>query len=127
MTADERIEGLLNHFGQTISDLPKTAEEAHAYDPEHRIKANTAAREWGRMARPMSDDYICHLCDVIDRMEIALDIALRTMPCENCVHWDDHFSDECPCYSENGEFHGDGFELPDTFFIGGCPHETDAQ
>lgn len=84
MTADERIEKLLNRFGQTISDLPKTTEEGHAYDSQHRIDANTAARKWGRMARPMSDDYICHLTDIIDRMEIALETAVRCTDCGTC-------------------------------------------
>ena len=98
MTADERIEKLLNRFGQTISDLPKASEEkGHAYDCAHRISANTAAREWGHMARPMSDDYICHLCDVIDRMEAALETAARWGDCFVCSGFGRDCMADNPC------------------------------
>lgn len=107
MTADERIEKLLNRFGQTISDLPKTTLEGHAYDFQHRINANTAAREWGHMARPMSDDYICHLCDVIDRLEIALETAIRLIPCEKCIDSEDY------CDSSFCDFQIDDWNLSD--------------
>lgn len=72
MTTDERIEKLLNRFGQTISDLPI-------------YELGIAYREH-------------FLDDVIDRMEVALKIASEqideireTASCmaENCRPWED--------------------------------------
>jgi len=92
MTADERIEKLLNRFGQTISDLPKPSEEGegYAYEFEHRNSALEAALYWTKAnsSNPFSKiiDYICHLADVIDRMEIALETALTQFgnDCDKC-------------------------------------------
>ena len=89
MTADERIEKLLNRFGQTISDLPKPEQGIflYAYSREDQWKANTAANEWctGLAYTDMNTlDYICHLADVIDRMEVALETATNTMDCRRC-------------------------------------------
>lgn len=86
MTADERIEKLLNRFGQTISDLPIT------YHPSHRYSARSAAYNWAEKNKPelleapfaTLPTYICHLCDVIDRMEIALETAVRCTDCGTC-------------------------------------------
>lgn len=78
MTADERIEKLLNEFGQTISDLPKPKEKDNAYSASSLIDARETARDWcGNFMyiTNASDDYICHLADVIDRMEWALSNA----------------------------------------------------
>jgi len=89
MAADERLEKLLNHFGQTISDLPKPTEEGYAYEKEHRRSAREAALKWSDVnyaACPFLNDYICHLADVIDKMEIALETALNVMHCETCVN-----------------------------------------
>ena len=91
MTADERIEKLLNRFGQTISDLPKvndykynrslirsiiSAEKSvdEWYDPDHSY-------DFYQYAYPA---YICHLADIIDRMEIALETAVRCTDCGTC-------------------------------------------
>lgn len=79
MTADERIENLLNEFGQTISDLPKPQTADYAYTRFPLWKALTTAIEWhGRTNSGSLDteDYICHLVDVIDRMELALERAI---------------------------------------------------
>lgn len=69
MTADERLEALLNRAGQTISDLPKR------YEQEHRNTAFDAADKFGgSLAMTQNfEDYILHLTDVIDRMETALE------------------------------------------------------
>ena len=80
MTADEKIEKLLNCFGQTISDLPKPEQGIflYAYTREDLGKAHKAANEWctGQAYTGTNTlDYICHLTDVIDRMEVALQIA----------------------------------------------------
>lgn len=99
MTADERIEKLLNRFGQTIEDLPNTKDydwSRSAYDDVHLQSAKKAAYVWmwdeyqDADVIPMDEiepplcDYICHLADVIDRMEIALETATRWMPCDRC-------------------------------------------
>ena len=90
MTADERIEKLLNCFGQTISDLPKPEAGAfvYAYCNKDLSQAQTAANKWCTgleyMAGTNALDYICHLADVIDRMEVALETAKLTMDCQLC-------------------------------------------
>ncbi len=95
MDADERIEKLLNHFGQTIADLPKPTEVRYAYTDEHRDSAAETALAWNRVyafTPTFLKDYICHLADVIDRMEIALETALLIiqMFSVSCVSCDEH-------------------------------------
>ena len=109
MTADERIEKLLNRFGQTIEDLPKSADNCwstHVYESRHLISAKKAALifmmdEW-QDADAVPEiryeveecllDYICHLADVIDKLEIALDTAARMTTCGTCAN---EFLEEC--------------------------------
>lgn len=79
MTADERLEALLNRAGQTISDLPKQQEYRFSYP------AYLQSRVWDHMKSIYGDkwheldyqrlfaDYILHLTDVIDRVETALE------------------------------------------------------
>jgi len=115
MTADERIEGLLNSFGQTISDLPKPKASRHAYIREHLGSANLAACRWhGKRSLGASlncEDYICHLCDVIDRMETALETAVRWSPCDTCIR----FEKEWPkC---KGKYDTECYEMNDACFI----------
>lgn len=89
MTADERIEKLLNRFGQTISDLPKPQTADYAYGKSHIAKAYEAATEWhGRINSGSLDtgDFICHLADVIDRMEAALETATFCFSCSRCEY-----------------------------------------
>lgn len=94
MTADERIERLLNRFGQTIYDLPKPQTADYAYEKCHIGKAYKTATEWhGRLNSGSLDtgDYICHLADVIDRMETALETAALAIDCGLCEYWyEDH-------------------------------------
>ena len=97
MTADERIEKLLNSFGQTISDLPKpTLDQGDvdecAYEYWHRDSAGKAVVGWfpvdwltpKDVIISICLDYVCHLTDVIDRMEVALETAKLTMDCKLC-------------------------------------------
>lgn len=99
MTADERIENLLNSFGQTIADLPKAEASRHAYSWEHLDSANSAVCRWyGKQSPGTSfdwEDYICHLCDVIDRMEAALETARRMMGCCGCKDYGGIFGKAC--------------------------------
>lgn len=83
MTADERIEALLNRFGQTISDLPER------YSDARMSSAHGEAAKWtmrsSRVVRLSAEvEYICYLADVIDRMEAALETALNWMNCPAC-------------------------------------------
>lgn len=100
MTADERIEKLLNCFGQTISDLPNPKDydwSRSAYDVGHLKQGKKAAYVWmwdeyqdadiipiDEIEPPLCD-YICHLADIIDRMETALETALMTIDCMYCT------------------------------------------
>lgn len=87
MTADERIEKLLNEFGQTISDLPTANDYKLRHDQiPNLIAAMDTAEAWydpesnEKIAYSMMA-YICHLVEIIDRMEWALSNAK--------VRWDD--------------------------------------
>ena len=101
MNADERIEKLLNRFGQTISDLPKPTTELYAYESSTRLKASCTARNWenGKHVYSTYYDYICHLTDVIDRMETALETATNTMSCLYCKN--KYRSLDCYCRDES--------------------------
>lgn len=131
MTADERIERLLNRFGQTISDLPKPADNDWSwaiYGTEHLRNAKKEALafimdEWRdideapEIRHEVEDfllDYICHLADVIDRMEAALETAARWYQCECCEYGitDECWAKTCPCY-KNGEYEESGFRIAD--------------
>ena len=107
MTADERIERLLSRFGQTISDLPNPKDydwSRSAYDDVHLQSAKKAAYVWmwdeyqDADIIPMDEiepplcDYICHLADVIDKLEIALETATRMTTCGTCAN---EFLEEC--------------------------------
>ena len=100
MTADERIEKLLNRFGQTISDLPKPR-MYWAYTSVHRDKASETALKLHKaddspqafipdtLKLICCTDYICHLADVIDRMEAALETAVLWAACITCSKYKD--------------------------------------
>lgn len=107
MTADERIEELLNRFGQTISDLPKPGKQKYAYGVEHMVTATNEALKWHGFRPsgfPDSADYICHLTDIIDRMEAALDTAMHYCYCGYCEKATSE-SVECNgCDPDNVEF-----------------------
>lgn len=108
MTADERIEKLLNHFGQTIADLPKPENLGNGFfkarycNESRHVAANSVLQcvvpgaldidQQDKGSTLMAlEDYICHLADVIDRMEVALETALRilSMSCYLCAENDD--------------------------------------
>lgn len=91
MTANERLEKLLNRAGQTISDLPRKWDGcvSEPYSGEQCYKAHGAAWAWyvGEDQRAVPElerqectrdrlvlrSYILHLTDIIDRMEMALE------------------------------------------------------
>ena len=89
MTADERIEKLLNRFGQTISDLTQPNEgNKCCYSFEDRLAAEKESCKWHN-GWADHRDYICHLADVIDRMETALETAALAIDCGQCEYWND--------------------------------------
>lgn len=92
MTADERLEELLNKAGQTISDLPARYDEY-----AHRLAAYRAEQWSKKITWRQYTDYILHLTDVIDRLEWALDNVTRERDwlkemnrlhagCQTCAH-----------------------------------------
>lgn len=123
MTADERIERLLNRFGQTIADLPKADGMHHVYEDEHRKSAKIAVRAWHKVdpadlidivdLLDMYASYICHLADIIDRMETALETAVRWSSCFTCArfvkefpkckakYWDGCYSMSDSCFIDD--------------------------
>lgn len=118
MTADERIENLLNSFGQTISDLPKPKASRRAYNWEHLDSANLAVYRWRGRQGPGTtfdwEDYICHLCDVIDRMEAALLTARRMVGCRGCKDYGGVFGRACKKFNREGAC----FVVSDEFLTG---------
>ena len=124
MTADERIEKLLNRFGQTIEDLPNPKDydwSRSAYDDVHLQSAKKAAYVWmwdeyqDADVIPMDEiepplcDYICHLADIIDRMEIALETGLRILRILSCFPCDK----EDDCNRLSCDFRIDDYYLTD--------------
>ena len=68
MTADERIERLLNRFGQTISDLPKPNNLIPPYSKEEQREGTRGLVKWYDLKDdlsleefvPMAFGYMCH-------------------------------------------------------------------
>ena len=122
MTSPEKIEELLNRFGQTISDLPKN--EKTGKEPYRRAKrkmASASACEWylkGEITKAklfstaIPDEcretilrcFICHQSDVIERLIDALKVAEKTASCEYCKKRESNCGS---CF----EFGCEGFEL----------------
>lgn len=80
MTPDERIEKLLNRAGQTISDLPKATIYEFAYclgkEDVELVFGLVRKFEFCNHKENLDlelVDYILHLTDIIDRMELALE------------------------------------------------------
>ena len=107
MTSPEKIEELLNRFGQTISDLPKAQTADYAYSKKDIGKAYGIATEWhGRYNSGSLDtgDFICHQSDVIERLLAALETAEKVASCDYCKKHED----KC---SSSSKFECEGFEL----------------
>lgn len=79
MNAEKRIECLLNTANSTLKDLPKHGE----YRAESINAALTAVDDWAGVQAAGSlveyAEYICHLADVIDRLEEALTGTLQEL------------------------------------------------
>ncbi|MBO5568746.1 MAG: hypothetical protein J6A79_07445 [Clostridia bacterium] len=112
MNCNQRIEALLNRAGQTISDLPKATKYSFAYGKKDILASivepikNFECCEDGEDIDVLEyRDYIMHLTDIIDRMELAIEnvcgerdylkqIIEQQIPCEICV------TKECRSYDE---------------------------
>lgn len=121
MTADERLEAALNRFGETLEGLPRPdwaiqgayrTETRWAYRTETRWAVTREAlrfrygedrpdiEKWmiedavehGNLNGDLLADYACHLSDIIDKLETALDTASRWIQCDACARCDD---DKC--------------------------------
>ena len=119
LKADERIEKLLNRFGQTISDLPNPKDydwSRSAYDVGHLKQGKKAAYVWmwdeyqdadiipiDEIEPPLCD-YICHLADIIDRMETALETATLVTACAYCEKSTDEHINYSGCNADNIDF-----------------------
>lgn len=79
MTADERLEALLNRAGQTISDLPRANGIGMPYGVDRYEPLLKASSDFIQFNAPAGFEvfniiqYALHLTDVIDRMEWALE------------------------------------------------------
>ena len=79
MTADERLEKLLNRAGQTISDLPTWGGDMRRLGRAKREALTEMGYRWTDYSPTLGADeiplteYILRLAGIIDRMETALD------------------------------------------------------
>lgn len=127
MNCEDRLEQLLGQAGQTISDLPKNYPYGQIGD------AFNTAHIWNGWRGKASayGAYILHLTDIIDRMEWALDNAIRERdwlrrmcersmtPCDLC-RYGERQMDVQPCASCTTFDTGDQYEF-------GLPEDTKAE
>lgn len=78
MTANERLEKLLNRAGQTISDLPTWGGDMQKLGRAKREALTEMGERWTDSQTVSADEmplleYILRLTDIIDRMETALE------------------------------------------------------
>lgn len=78
MTANERLEALLNRAGQTISDLPTWGGDMQKLGRAKREALTEMGDRWTDSTTVSADEmplleYILRLTDIIDRMETALE------------------------------------------------------
>lgn len=94
MTSKERIEELLNHYGETLKDLPERPKIGFVYSEENLQDANNMASVWsfGEGFHDCSSlvllDFICHQSNVIEKFVKALETAAaEKLRCKNCNNW----------------------------------------
>ena len=91
MTLKERIEELLNYFGETLEDLPKGEPSSYAYDRTKIGNACKIATDWHERNNPAgfdTCDFICHQSDVIEKLVKALETAAaEKIRCKDCNNW----------------------------------------
>ncbi len=114
MTSPEKIEEILNKFGQTISNLPKIKDFKNYGNRDEllnrMISAGKNAEEWfnpdntGEYYEEALPAFICHQSDVIERLVNALEVAEKVASCDFCKKHED----KC---SSSSKFECEGFEL----------------
>lgn len=116
MTSPEKIEELLNRFGQTISDLPEVKDFKNYGERDEflnrMLSAEKSVEEW--FDPDSTDEYydealpafVCHQSDVIERHVKALEVAVKVASCDYCKKHED----KC---SSSSKFDCEGFELED--------------
>lgn len=104
MTSKERIEELLNCYGETLEDLPKRPYIGFVYSEEDLQDANNIASVWsfGEGFHDCSSlvllDFICHQGDMIEKLVKTLESANQTpIRCKDCKNYDplSHCGDYC--------------------------------
>lgn len=81
MTSKEKIEKLLNYYGDTLNDLPSPSDDRYAYHPTDLNNAYERATEWSfgiknlRVTESSLADFICHQSDIIEKLVKALESA----------------------------------------------------
>ena len=82
MTSPEKIEALLKVFGETMEDLPKPSDDNfYVYNGRQLGNASQMAAQWHSRRFIGSifncEDYVCHQCDVIEKLVAALEKAVK--------------------------------------------------
>lgn len=81
MTSKEKIEKLLNYYGDTLNDLPSPSVDRYAHFPTDIKNACEQATGWSfgitnmRVTESSLADYICHQNDIIGKLVKALESA----------------------------------------------------
>lgn len=81
MTSKEKIEQLLNYYGDTLNDLPSPSNDRYAYYPTDLNDACERASGWSfgitnmRVTESSLADFICHQSDIIEKLVKALESA----------------------------------------------------
>lgn len=81
MTSKEKIEKLLNYYGDTLNDLPSPSVDRYAHYPSDLNEACERATGWSfgitnmRVTESSLADYICHQNDIIEKLIKALESA----------------------------------------------------
>lgn len=81
MTSKEKIEKLLNYYGDTLNDLPSPDVDRYAHYPADLNNACERATEWSfgiknmRVTESSLADFICHQSDIIKKLVKALESA----------------------------------------------------
>ena len=91
MTTPEKIEGLLQRFGETLSDLPipDLDDNDSVYSRKELGDAFTRATQWHKRKSGTyntfdCEDFICHQSDVIEKLVMALESAVKEILMNTC-------------------------------------------
>ena len=102
MTSKERIEELLNYYGETLENLPKPDLDGYikstAYNPEDLDVAFNQIWAWFPRHDIASADFVCHQNDVIEKLVKALETAKQNIiRCKDCKRYEPISDDAGQC------------------------------